>query len=139
MANLQSSTKTHAGLTRKSVSMTRLLRSFRFAWEGLVYAWKNETNFRVETFIGIIAISVSLWLGVGMIPILLCGTLVLALELINSALEAALDLVSPEYHPLAKVVKDTAAAAVLVTSIGAALVGFWSLGPALIARVLSWL
>lgn len=119
--------------------MTRLLRSFRFAWEGLVYAWKNETNFRVETFIGIIAISVSLWLGVGMIPILLCGTLVLALELINSALEAALDLVSPEYHPLAKVVKDTAAAAVLVTSIGAALVGFWSLGPALIARVLSWL
>jgi len=77
------------------------------------------------------ALGLALWLGVSPVPILLCCALVLALELINSALEAAIDLVSPELHPLAKLTKDAAAGAVLLTAIIATMVGLWTLGPAL--------
>lgn len=61
---------------------------------------------------------------------LVCA-LVLALELVNSALESTLDLVSPEFHPLVKRAKDAAAGAVLVAALFAVLVGLWVLGPPL--------
>ena len=118
-------------LSRKVLSKTRLVKSFGFAWAGLSYAWRKEPNFRIEIFIGMAALGLALWLGVSPVPILLCCALVLALELINSALEAAIDLVSPELHPLAKLTKDAAAGAVLLTAIIATMVGLWTLGPAL--------
>lgn len=57
------------------------------------------------------------------LPVLLLAALVLSLELVNTALEALTDLASPVYHPLAKQAKDTAAAAVLLASLLALLVG----------------
>ena len=115
--------------------MTRLIKSFGFAWNGLSYAWHHEPNFRIETVIGVLAVGLALWLQAPPVPILLCCALVLALELINSALEAATDLISPELHPLAKLTKDAGAGAVLVASILAALVGLWVLGPPLWAKL----
>ena len=61
--------------------------------------------------------------------------IVLAAELMNTAIEATLDRVSVEHHPLAKVAKDTAAGAVFVSAIGAVLIGLLILGPRLLALV----
>lgn len=80
---------------------------------------------------GVLATVLAAALRVPLAPIVLCCALVLSLELVNTALEAVVDLVSPQFHPLAKVAKDAAAAAVLVASVGALGVGAVLLGPAL--------
>ena len=85
------------------------------------------------------ALALAAALGVSLLPILFACALVLALELLNSALEAALDLVSPDPHPLAERAKDAGAGAVLVASALALLVGLVHLGPPLWARLGTWL
>ncbi len=135
MARFSPGTGAGARDVSKSLSRSRLRDSFRFAYAGLRYAWRNEPNFRIECGIGLLALLLTLWLGVSLVPILLCIGLVLSLELINSALEATLDLLSPEYHPLVKVAKDAAAAAVLLASVIAVLVGLWWLGGPLLAKL----
>ncbi|GAB5602502.1 hypothetical protein FJNA_10270 [Thermus sp. FJN-A] len=112
-----------------------VLRSFAFAWEGLLYAWRVQRNFRIEVLLGVLAVGLALWLGVDLAPILLLTALVLSLELINTALEALTDLASPVYHPLAKRAKDTAAAAVLLASLFALLLGLHLFLPPLLARL----
>ena len=79
----------------------------------------------------------ALLLNVSPAPILLCCALVLGLELLNSAVEALTDLVSPQPHPLAKVAKDAGAGAVLLASLISVLVGLWTLGPPLWRVVLN--
>ncbi len=86
-----------------------------------------------------LALALSLWLEVSPVPVLLVSALVLSLELLNSALEAALDLLSPAFHPLAERAKDAAAGAVLVAALLALAVGLWHLGPPLLAKLLAWL
>jgi diacylglycerol kinase (ATP) len=108
------------------------IRNFRYAASGIAYAWRNERNFRVEVVLAVIAVIAALALGIDLIPILLCCAMVLSLELINTALEALVDLVSPTYHPLAKIAKDVAAGAVLVSSIVSLLIGAWLFIPALL-------
>ncbi len=109
-----------------------LKASFGYAWEGLRYAWQAQPNFRVEVGIGTLALFLALALKTALWPVLLLILIVLTLELVNTAMEALVDLVQPEYHPLAKAVKDTAAAAVLVASIIAAVIGFLIFLPPLI-------
>jgi len=99
----------------------------------LAWAWRCQPNFRLEALIGILALLAALWFGVNAVPILLCSGLVLCLELINSALEAVVDLASPQQHHLAKRAKDAAAAAVLLASLMSVLVGLWVLGPPLLS------
>lgn len=113
----------------------QLGRAFYFAWQGLRYAWLSEKNFRLEVLIGLAALALGAYLGVDLVPIILCCVLVLTLELLNTAIEASIDLLAPGYHPLAKTAKDVAAAAVLLASVGAALVGLLLLGPPLWQRV----
>lgn len=100
-----------------------LFRSFAYALEGLAYAWRVQRNFRLEAYLGLLALLLALGLRVDPLPVLLLAALVLSLELLNTALEALTDLASPVYHPLAKRAKDTAAAAVLLASLLALLVG----------------
>jgi len=98
----------------------RLTDSFRYASQGLKFAFDNEQNFRIHVvtafvalFAGIIfALSLMEWV----ILVVLMG-LVLAAELFNTALEATIDLFSRDIHPLAKVAKDSASAAVFVLTI----------------------
>lgn len=116
--------------------MRRFLQSFKFAWSGLCEAWRSEQNFRVEAVIGLAAVLLALALDVSLTPVLLACGLVLAAELFNSAIEAVVDLASPEQHPLAKRAKDFGAAAVLVASITAGLMGLYHLGPPLWAALL---
>jgi len=110
-------------------------RSFLYALEGLAYAWRVQRNFRLQAYLGLLALLLALWLGVDPVPVLLLIALVLSLELLNTALEALTDLASPVYHPLAKRAKDTAAAAVLLASLLALLVGLYLLLPPLLSRL----
>ena len=117
----------------------RLIRSFRLASQGLTLAWREQPNFRTEIAIGVAALGMALWLGTGLIPVLICAMVVLALELINSSLEAAVDLAAPGVEPLAKQAKDYAAASVLIAAMGAVAVGLVVLGPPLLRQILVWL
>jgi diacylglycerol kinase (ATP) len=103
-----------------------LLKSFRFAFEGLRAAIARGRNFRIQIAAGLMAcilgvilrLSSSEWLDLVIII-----ALVLILELVNTSIEALVDLVSPEIREKAKLAKDAAAAAVLVTSIGSIIIG----------------
>ena len=119
-----------AGQARRS-----WVSSLGYAWAGAHHAWRTQRNFRTETGIGALALSAAVWLGADVVPILVCCALVLGLEMVNTAFEALVDLAAPTYHPLAKVAKDVAAAAVLVAAALSALVGLIVIGPPLLARL----
>lgn len=114
----------------------RWRRSVGFALAGLGHAWRTQPNFRIEAVCAVLAVGAALWLGAPLSPVLLACALVLGLELVNTALEAAVDLASPEPHPLAKAAKDAAAGAVLLASLFALLVAAVEFGPRLAARLL---
>lgn len=116
-------------------TLGRLLRSFGVAGAGFGQAWRTQPNLRLETCIGAAAILAALALRAPAAPIALACTLVIALELLNSAIEAVVDLASPDFHPLAGAAKDLAAAAVLIAAVGAVVVGIVVLGPPLLALV----
>lgn len=113
----------------------RTARAFYFAGRGFYRAWRTEPNLRLEAAVGAVALALTLWLRAPLAPIALVIGLVLALELINSAIEAVVDLASPDHHELAGAAKDLAAAAVLVTSAAALIVGLAVLGPPLLAKL----
>lgn len=100
-----------------------------------MWVWRNERNFRIEATIGILALSLGVYLQVNLVPLVLVSGLVLGLELVNSAVEKVVDLVSPGFHPLAKQAKDAAAGAVLLTAIIAVIIGLLVLGPPLWAHL----
>lgn len=109
-------------------------RSLGYAWEGILYAWRVQRNFRLEAYLALLALGLTFWLGISPVPVLLISALVLSLELLNTALEALADLVSPVFHPLVKRAKDTAAAAVLLASFFALLLGLYLFLPPLLGR-----
>ena len=101
-------------------------RSFRYAFAGISYCLRTQRNFRIHTLAaGLVAVLGGL-LGLAWTEwaiLALTVTMVLAAEMVNTVVEAAVDLASPDYHPLAKVAKDVAAGAVLLTALGAVTVG----------------
>lgn len=116
-----------------------LLVSFKYAWAGLRYAFITQRNFRIHTIIGTIAITLGLVLHVSGVEMAIVGltiSLVLTFELLNTALESVVDLtVKQSYHELAKIAKDCAAGAVLVSAIAAIFVGGLILLPPLYATM----
>lgn len=121
--------------TGSALSVRRWLRSAGYAWAGVKHVYRTEANFRIEVWAAVLALALTLWLGAPLAPILLVCALVLSLELLNTAIEATIDLLSPQPHPLAKVAKDAAAGAVYVAAFFAVLVGLSVLGPRLWAVV----
>ncbi|WP_072619417.1 diacylglycerol kinase [Spirulina major] len=113
--------------------------SFRYAWAGVIYAFKTQRNFRIHTGIAIAAIALSLGLQISrveMAVVALTCALVMVLELVNTALESVVDLtVEQSYHELAKVAKDCAAGAVLVAAIASIFVAGVILLPPLFAAI----
>jgi diacylglycerol kinase len=111
-----------------------LFASFGFAIRGLLHALEAERNMRIHTVAALAVIVVASNLGLSPLEwVAVLGTiaLVIAAELFNTALEAAVDLASPHLHPLAAVAKNAAAAAVLVAAINAVLVAWLVLWPKL--------
>lgn len=100
---------------------TNLLVSFKYAWQGVAYAFRTQRNFRIHVVVGSFAVSLAIALSLAPVElaviILTCG-IVLTMELINTALESVVDLtVEQTYHELAKIAKDCAAAAVLISAL----------------------
>lgn len=103
-----------------------LIRSFVFAFAGIAALLRTQRNAQVHLLITTVVIVGGVVFGVSVVEwliLILSITLVLALESLNTALEALVDLLSPQYHPLAKKAKDVAAGAVLIGAIGAAIIG----------------
>lgn len=116
----------------------RLLRAFAYAGDGLTHLWGNERNVRIHLALTALAIVVAVWVGLSTVEwaiLTLAIAFVFSAEAMNTAVEAAIDLVSPGRHPLAKAAKDTAAAAVLVAAVAAVLVAAFLFLPHLLARL----
>ena len=95
-----------------------LVKALHYSWAGLREAYRLELPFRMELWTALAAIPAGLWLGSsGVERALLVGTviIVLAVELLNSAIEAAIDRFGDEYHELSARAKDMGSAAVLVS------------------------
>ncbi|HEU5316854.1 MAG TPA: diacylglycerol kinase family protein [Chloroflexota bacterium] len=111
-------------------------RSFGYAFQGIGHAWRTQRHLRIHVALGLMAAGAAMVLGIAAAEwaaLLGVITLVIALELLNTVVEAAVDIASPGFHPKAKVAKDVAAGAVLVSAIGAALVGAAIFIPRLVA------
>lgn len=101
-------------------------KSFEYAYEGLKTALKQEPNFRIHVVMAVFALSLGLILGLSTIEwLLLSFTIfyVLTLELLNTVMEAFVNLVSPKYEHFAKVAKDVSAACVLLAAFLSLIVG----------------
>ena len=107
------------------------LKSIGFALTGLHTAWKYEFNMRIHCILTLIAIAAGICAKLSVLEWLILSltiTLVLFAELINTALEANVDLVTKEHRPEAKLAKDVAAGAVLITSLNALIVAWLLFG-----------
>jgi len=110
----------------KQKGVKRLFKSFKYAVEGIIYAFKYEQNIIVHTLIMILVIIFGIALKISYTEWLICFILfglVIATELINTSIEAITDLACPKIDPLAKIAKDTASGAVLIFAITAAIAG----------------
>lgn len=113
-------------------------RSFKYAFQGLFTATKNEPNFRIHLFFATLAILMGIFFDISPIEwIVLSMTIfyVLSLELINTVVEALVNLVSPDIRPEAKVAKDVSAAVVLTAAILSIAVGCFLFLPKLMLLV----
>ncbi len=106
-------------------------RSFYYAFQGLKTAFISEPNLRFHFFAAILALIVGIFLKLATYEWLLLAFIiffVITLELLNTVLEAIVNMVSPEVHPYAKIAKDVSAACVLLAAILSIIVGsvlFW--------------
>jgi diacylglycerol kinase (ATP) len=115
-----------------SIGPGRLVAAFRYSLDGLAAAWRTEGAFRQEVIAAAILIPIACIAPVGAVErVLLMGTvlLVMVVELLNCAVEAAIDRISPDRHPLSKRAKDTGSAAVLLAIVIAAIAWALILGP----------
>jgi diacylglycerol kinase (ATP) len=107
---------------RRQHRVPTLLQSFNFAFEGLIYVLRTQRNMRVHFALGAIALIMALVLGVskGELLALIVGiSFVLIAEMLNTALEATIDIATSSFDPLAKVAKDVSAGAVLIAAVNA--------------------
>nr|WP_235821691.1 diacylglycerol kinase family protein [Gottfriedia acidiceleris] len=111
---------------KDSKKRAALFKSFGFAFSGIFQVIKEERNIKIHLFAALITIGLAFYLHISRIDwliLLLIITIVISLELVNSSIEAVVDLASPSKHPLAKKAKDVAAGAVLVAAIVSIIIG----------------
>jgi diacylglycerol kinase (ATP) len=116
------------------------IQSANLAIEGIIYSVRTQRHMRYHFYAALAALVLSLVLNIRRSEfILLCMAIILVLvtEMLNTALEVIVDMISEEFHPKAKIAKDIAAGVVLVASIGALTLGYLILYPALKESVLS--
>lgn len=106
--------------------MNKLLKSFGWAVQGIVSVWREEINFRLEFYIGIIAVVVAIILGFTRLDSILLGMVILAVlgaEIVNTAIEDLCNRINPEHDQIIGKIKDIMAGFVLIVSIGALIIG----------------
>ena len=113
---------------------SNLLTSFQRAFAGIWYVVRTQRNMRIHLSVTGAIVVLGLWVGLSRTEwaiLTLTIGMVLVAEAFNTMAEAIVDLATAEYHPLAKIAKDVAAGAVLLTAITAVVVGLFILGPPL--------
>lgn len=111
---------------KKKYSLKRFFHSFGYAFKGIVTVFKTEQNIVFHTISAILVIVLSIYLQLSKIElciVVIVIGLVIALEIINTAIEYVVDMTMPSIHPLAKMAKDAASGGVLIIAITAAVVG----------------
>ena len=119
---------THPHTPHRSISR---LASVKHALRGFKVLWA-QPNARIHCAVAVLVMTLGWLLNISSIEwlaVIVAITIVIATEALNTAIELIVDLVSPQWQPLARDVKDVAAAAVLITSLGAAAIGFWVFVP----------
>ncbi len=103
-------------MANNTTGLIRIVKAAGYSWKGIRAAWKNEAAFRQEGVATVVAIALACWLDVDPITrVLLIGSVILVMivEILNSAIEAVVDRIGPEYHELSGRAKDMGSAAVL--------------------------
>ena len=110
---------------KKTYSIKRFCNSFKYALQGIKSACKTEQNLLFHTIVAILVIALGIVIKLSFLElsiVFLVIGLVITAELINTAIENAIDMAMPQIHPLAKISKDVSSGAVLVSAIGAVVV-----------------
>lgn len=110
----------------KKNNKDKLIKSFKYAIEGIITAIKSERNLRIHIVAMLIVIVFGIILKISTTEWIICIILfgfVIALELVNTAIENTIDLITTEINPKAKIAKDVSASAVLVSAITSAIIG----------------
>ncbi len=120
------------------VTSTNRVNSFIYALAGWIYMLRRQKNTRIQGVASLGIMALALWLDVdaiGLAVLILAITVVWMAEFINAAVEAAINLSTSELHPMARVGKDVASAAVLLGVVASVLIGLLILGPPLVHRL----
>ncbi len=116
-----------------------LLSSFKYAAQGLIYSFSSQRNFRIHIIIGACVFGIALWLNLSVSELailVLTIASVVSLELINTSIEALTDLaIGRRFHPLARVAKDCAAAAVSIAAISSLVIACLLILPKLFIQI----
>jgi diacylglycerol kinase (ATP) len=108
------------------INFRRLYKGFGFAFEGVGHALKKDQNLRIHFVIAFIVMLMSLFFKVNPFEMGILGVmiiLVIVTEMINTAIENMVDLITKEYHQEAKIAKDVSSGMVLITAVGSVVVG----------------
>lgn len=130
------------GTQARSVAMLAFLKSrahsFRHAFSGWWFVLRTQRNAWIHAIFSVLVVLLSLWLGINArdwAVIIIAIAMVWTAEFLNTALEAVVDLASPQRNDLARRGKDVGAAAVLIAAGSSALIGLLVLGPPLLAKL----
>lgn len=119
------------------ITSTSRSASLGYALAGWLYMLRRQKNTRIQAVASIGIIALALWLQIGWLELavlILTITIVWMAEFINAAVEAAINISAPNIHPMAKVGKDVASAAVLLGVVASVLIGLLILGPPLLSK-----
>jgi len=108
------------------INIRKLFKSFHYAIEGINYALNSDQNLVIHFIVAILVIIASILLGVGPFEMSILGVTILVVisaEMVNSAIEKMVDLITKEHREEAKIAKDVSAGMVLLTAIGSAIIG----------------
>ena len=116
----------------------KIINSFKYAIEGIITSFKTETNMKIHILITVSVLIMGFLLKLSKLEWIICIfaiTIVITAELFNTAIETIVDMITKEKNEKAKIAKDISAGAVLVTAIGAAIVGVTIFLPKLIELI----
>jgi diacylglycerol kinase len=123
---------------QKKSKWAKFIAGFGYAFSGLWYALRTQRNMWVHLIIAILAILLGIVLRISAIEFAMIFVAIIGVfiaEMFNTVFELCVDLASPEYHPLAKIAKDVAAGAVLLSAMLAVVIGLFVFGPHLWALI----
>jgi diacylglycerol kinase len=108
------------------IKIRRLVQSFKYAFKGVIYSFKEEQNIKIHFIVTAVIIIFAIYFRISaleIIALIIVIFFVIAMELVNTILERVVDIIKPRMHPYAKNIKDMQAAVVLMAAIASILVG----------------